>query len=172
MNKNKNFFDEMSGEWEDLLSNTYEKHNNVVIQDKENDITLTLDNTKDPNITTYQDNYQETYTSKDGDFLFDLSVSLTRYGYVSISAKSLLSVGNEAIHFSLVITDTAVYNDEEVINVVMYEDNKTYVYSNEVAINPAFLKEFLDKAKHHIKPKEPKLLDSFIKLVLNSVPIV
>ena len=164
MKQNKHFFDELDTDWEDLLSNTYEKHNNVVIQDKENDITLTLDNTKDPNITTYQDNYQETYTSKDGDFLFDLSVSL--------SAKSLLSVGNEAIHFSLVITDTAVYNDEEVINVVMYEDNKTYVYSNEVTINPAFLKEFLDKAKHHIKPKEPKLLANFIELVLNSVPIV
>ena len=164
MNNKINFFDQLDGGWSDLIADTYEKHNNVAIQDKENDKTLTLDNTKDPEITTYQDNYQETYTSKDGDFLFDLSVSL--------SAKSLLSVGNEAIRFSLVITDTDVYNDEEVINVTLYEDNEAFVYSNEVAINTSFLKTFLDKAKPYIKPREPKLLDSFIKLVLNSVPII
>ena len=65
MNNKKQFLDQLDGGWGDIIADTYEKHNNVVIQDKENDITLTLDNTKDPEITTYQDNYQETYTSKD-----------------------------------------------------------------------------------------------------------
>ena len=59
MKTNKSFFDEIDNDWNEVLSNTYKRHNNITLYDTKNNLILMLDNINP--IIEVDDIYQDQY---------------------------------------------------------------------------------------------------------------
>ena len=139
---NQNFLNTLN-DWGTILTDTYEKHNKIILQDTTKNIIFTSDDLIKPIV--HKDNeefYSETYNSKKTGYGFKLSV------FTAIN-MSMYYEDSILIYFTTHITNTETNNTINKLNVLFdcdLEEITEEIQTHSIKIETNFLTEFLNRA--------------------------
>ena len=151
----QNFFDELDGGWGDLLADTYEEANSVLLINHTKNIIVTIDHST---LKEFENDncYYEMYISLDKKFKVCLSLL---YEEEFFNLKEC-----EHLQFSLQVKDNKT--DKAVTNIGVIIGFINFYSSDEdkdiVAIDKLYIKNFINKAVNIINNK-PEYKDNQIK---------
>lgn len=172
MNNKINFFDELDNSWEKTLSNTYKKHNTVIVHDTKTNMNFVLDNQKNPELNTSEDYYEEIFTSEVNGTQYNISIST----FVEINVIEEAFRSEEVtLYFVLYIYEAATSKPVNFIDIMFYCEDEVISEENQpskiVKVEHTFIKEFINRSKPYIELASDEILyNKFIKEIQNTIP--
>ena len=163
MNKNKNFFNVIDSDWEDVIANTYKRANNYHVSDKKLNLDIEL-NTKLIKVERLDDvNYSEFYNSIDNKYSVELSYKQHTNDKRFSNIRFIISISEIGVRVGSYVTG-------ETISVSLSDEHRllfgnTYNEPSNISISYNLLDNFLANVEENIRLTDKDKFDELVYIV-------